>query len=102
MLERSAVQAAYGRHVAAVLPHWEHVTVILAASSHPDLQGISRALAERLAAAQGVQASDKNREDLIHEERQLVNHLRQRYAGFDELAGPLDALDSAITELDGG
>lgn len=101
-LERSEVQAAYGRHVAVVLPHWRRVTQILGASSHPELQGISRDLAERLAAAQDDRAGDKTRQDLIHEERQLLNHLRQRYAGFDALAGPLDALDRAVTELDGG
>lgn len=101
-LERPEVQDAYSDHVAEVLPHWERVTAILGASTHPDLQRISRDLADRLVAAQAPTISDKTRQDLIHEERQLVNHLRQRYAGFEDLEGPLAALDEAVAALDGG
>jgi hypothetical protein len=101
-LERPEVQDAYGDHVAEVLPHWERVTAVLAASTHPDLQRISRDLADRLVAAQAPGSSDKTRQDLIHEERQLVNHLRQRYAGFEDLEAPLAALEDAVTALDGG
>lgn len=101
-LERVEVQDAYGDHVALVLPEWERVSRVLAASTHPDLQRISTDLAERLVAAQSPKVSDKTRQDLIHEERQLVNHLRQRYAGFEDLEAPLASLDAAVADLDGG
>ena len=101
-LERPEVQEAYGAHVAAVLPHWERVGSVLAASTHPDLQRISVDLADRLVAAQRPHVSDRSRQDLIHEERQLLNHLRSRYAGFADLEGPLAALDEAVSAMDGG
>jgi len=101
-LERPEVHAAFGAHVAEVLPHWERVSAILAASTHPDLRRISDELAGRLVAAQRPGVTDRERQDLIHEERQLLNHLRARYAGFQDLEAPLEALDAAVTALDGG
>ena len=101
-LERTAVFEGFSDHVTAVFPRWLAVTDLLAQSDQPELREVSGAVASQLRAAQVDQWPALDVQDLIAEERQLVNFLRQRYRGFEPLEEQLRVIDAEVGRLDGG
>ena len=92
----------FSDHVTAVFPRWLAVTDLLAQSDQPELREVSGAVASQLRAAQVDQWPALDVQDLIAEERQLVNFLRQRYRGFEPLEEQLRVIDAEVGRLDGG
>lgn len=101
-LERPEVDARFADHAAAVRPKWRRVGALLEASDQPDLQGVAVEIEGRLGRAVTEDWPRADRADLVHEQRQLVTFLRQRYAGFGPLEGPLADIDAELTRMDGG
>lgn len=101
-LERPEVDARFAEHADAVRPRWRRVGAVLQGSDQPELQGVAVDIEARLTRAVEEGWPSADRADLVHEQRQLVMFLRQRYAGFEPLEAPLDAIDQELTTMDGG
>lgn len=78
------------------------MTGLLSQSDQPDLRDVSAALVARMSDAGVAPLAETDQRDLIAEERQLVNFLRQRYAGFTPLESELDRIEAEVTLMDGG
>ena len=67
----------------------------------PVFGDIALELADRIdaAAAEGIDAAQL--QELIVEERQLVEHLQRRYEGIPELQQQLTRIDDSLRELEG-
>lgn len=93
------VDAALQAHARAARPRWAKASEILQHSDQAHLGPLAAGLAERLAEAEAGLPADR-RQELVVEERQLLNHLRARYVGFAPLMTELDALDADLAVLE--
>lgn len=93
------VDAALQVHARAARPRWAKAADILQHSDQAHLGPLAAGLAERLAEAEAGLPADR-RQELVVEERQLLNHLRSRYVGFQPLMTELDALDADLAALE--
>lgn len=94
------VDAALQAHARAARPRWEKAADILQHSDQAHLGPLAAGLAARMAEAEAGLPADR-RQELVVEERQLLNHLRSRYVGFQPLMAELDALDADLAALEG-
>lgn len=93
------VDAALAAHAREAGPRWRQAAGILVHSDQAHLPALADAMAARMnEAAAGLPPG--RRQELVVEERQLINHLRQRYAGFAPLMTELDALDASLEALE--
>ena len=94
------VDAALQAHARAARPRWTRAAEILQHSDQEHLGPLAAGLAARMAEAEAGLPADR-RQELVVEERQLLNHLRARYVGFAPLMTDLDALDADLAALEG-
>lgn len=95
----AVVDAALQDHAKAAAPRWRRAASILAHSDQAHLPVLAASFAERMdEAAEGLPPD--RRQELVAEERQLLNHLRARYEGFAPLMAELDALDESLGALE--
>lgn len=93
------VDAALQAHARAARPRWSKAAEILQHSDQAHLGPLAAGLAARMAEAEAGLPADR-RQELVVEERQLLNHLRSRYVGFQPLMAELDALDADLAALE--
>lgn len=86
-------------HAEQAVPLFRRSARILQHAEPPVYGDIAGQLADRLASV-GPDTPLGERQELIHEERQLIEHLRRRYEGLSELEPILDDLDRSLQELE--
>jgi hypothetical protein len=74
--------------------------VVLGHAEPPVYGDIARGLAERLESASDEKMELSRLQELIVEERQLVEHLKRRYEGIPELQQHLAGIDDSLLELE--
>jgi|GEM_PF-5848414 len=92
------VQEAFVDHARRAEPGWRASARILEHANPPVYGDIAHQLADRMAAVT-PHMTPGERQELVVEERQFIEHLRQRYEGLPELEALLDDLDADLAEV---
>ncbi len=96
--EPTAVQAAFSDHAQRAAVQWSRSVAILEQGDPPLFAEIALQLARRMAAVTPATPAP-TRQELINEERQLIEALRRRYEGIPTLMQILDELDTDLQHV---
>ena len=94
------LEEAIVAHSERAAPQWRRASEVLIHADPPVYADIALALAGRLDSAAAAGIEPPLLQELIVEERQLVDHLKRRYEGIPELQRQLASIEDSIVELE--
>ncbi len=98
--ENTDIDAALVEHAKRAGPRWRRTAKVLAVAIPADYEELAHDMAARVDAAAKTGLDAPHRQELINEERQLVEHLRRRYEGIPEIVDEMDALEADLAALE--
>jgi hypothetical protein len=96
----TAEHEALVTHSEQAAPRWRGAAEVLQHAEPPVYGELSSQMADRLEAAAESGLSASRRQELVHEERQLVEHLKRRYEGIPELQRHVSHLEDSLAEIE--